>query len=171
MTPFYCPIGHAAGTLSNRMKHRGRPGPRSSGSGGGSPWGRGAFELHPTRFPSLWACVRGRSARSVTWSCGPVRFSADALEPRRMRPELRPARSWSLKVLKRVRGSPPAAATCLSVLGAGSPSMIIPRISRAQSGRTRPGTPASPGAPGVADGPRCRRDWAAARTFTVISGG
>jgi len=56
----------------------------------------------------------------------------------------------------------------LSVLGAGSPSKIIPRISRAQSGRTRPGTPASPGASGVADGPRCRRDWAAARTFTMI---
>ena len=59
----------------------------------------------------------------------------------------------------------------LSVLRDGSPSMIIPRVSRAQSGRTRPGAPASPGAPGVADGPRCHRDWAAARTFTVISGG
>ena len=47
--------------------------------------------LHPTRFPSLWTCVRDRSTRSVTWRCGLVRSSADALEPRRMRPERRPA--------------------------------------------------------------------------------
>jgi hypothetical protein len=46
----------------------------------------------PTRFPSLWTCARGRSTWSVTWSCGLVRSSANALEPRRMRPELRPAR-------------------------------------------------------------------------------
>jgi len=58
--------------------------------------------LPPTRFPSLWTCVRGRSAWSVTWGCGLVRSSADALEPRRMRPELRPARPPSLKVFKSV---------------------------------------------------------------------
>jgi hypothetical protein len=58
--------------------------------------------------------VRGRSARSVTWSCGLVRSSADALEPRRMRPELRPARSPSPMVFKSICGSwSAAAATCV----------------------------------------------------------
>jgi hypothetical protein len=61
--------------------------------------------LPPTRFPSLWACVHDRSARSVTWSGGLVRSSANAVEPRRMRPELRPAWSASLMVFKSIRGS------------------------------------------------------------------
>ena len=60
------------------------------------------LQVTPTRFPSLWTCVRGRSAWSVTWSCGLVRSSADALEPRRMRPELRLARHPSLKVFKSI---------------------------------------------------------------------
>jgi len=45
----------------------------------------------------------------VTWSCGPVRSSADALEPWRMRPELRPARPPCLRVFKSIRDSQLAA--------------------------------------------------------------
>ena len=60
-----------------------------------------------TRLPSLWACVRGRSARSVTWSCGLVQSCADALEPRRMRPKLRTARPRALMVVKTVVHGPP----------------------------------------------------------------
>ena len=59
----------------------------------------------PTRFPSLWTCVRGRSAWSVTWSCSLVRSSADALEPRRMRPELETGAASVPKGFKSVRGS------------------------------------------------------------------
>ena len=73
----------------------------------------------PTRFPSLWTCVRGRSARSVIWSCGLVRSSADALEPRRMRPELRPVRPPYLKVFKSVRNFLP-----------GTPAMASPQEGR-----------------------------------------
>jgi hypothetical protein len=72
----------------------------------------------PTRFPSLLTWVRGRSAWSVTWSCGLVRSSADVvLEPRRMRPELRPARPSSLMVFKRIRDllSSPACTWAFSV--------------------------------------------------------
>jgi hypothetical protein len=63
--------------------------PAQHGQGMRDPDSRG---LTPNTLSSLWTCVRGRSAWSVTWSCGLVRSSADALEPRRMRPELRPTR-------------------------------------------------------------------------------
>jgi hypothetical protein len=62
-----------------------------AGHGGGGCEIRTREGLPPTRFPSLWAIVHVRSARSVTWSCGLVRPFADAPEPQRMRPELRPA--------------------------------------------------------------------------------
>ena len=84
-----------------------------------------------TRLPSLWACVRGRSARSVTWSCGLVQSCADALEPRRMRPELRPARPRCLMIVKTVRGSRPArAATCVAGSRGWPAKQDHPRILR-----------------------------------------
>jgi hypothetical protein len=101
------------------------------GHGGGGCEIRTREGLPPTRFPSLWACVRDRSAWSVAWSCGLVRSSADGLEPRRMRPELRPARprpQWFSRAF--VAHSLPSLLPALSALGAGSPRKIIPRISR-----------------------------------------
>jgi hypothetical protein len=79
----------------------------------------------------------------VTWSCGLVRSSADALEPRRMRPELRPARSPFLMVFKSIRGSQvTSAATCALASENDSPTKTIPRISRTsllgETGRDRP---------------------------------
>jgi hypothetical protein len=73
--------------------------------------------LPPTRFPSLWVIVHARSARSVNWSCGLVRSSADALEPRRMRPELRPPWIPSLMVFKTISDllSVPASTWAFSV--------------------------------------------------------
>jgi hypothetical protein len=83
----------------------------------------------PTRFPSLRTCVRGRSARSVTWSCGPVRSSAEALEPWRMRPELRPARPRCLRVFKSIRDSQLAAVATWAFIR--SACLGDPRSSRA----------------------------------------
>src|SRR5215470_13113563 len=40
-------------------------------------------------FQVCGTCARGRSARSVTWTCHLVRSATDALQPRRMRPGAR----------------------------------------------------------------------------------
>ena len=87
-------------------------------------------------FPvSLWTCVRCRSAWSVTWGCCLVRSSADALEPRRMRPELRPARPPSVKVFKSIGEALPGSVASWAFRGcARSGTQDHPCISRAPFG-------------------------------------